>query len=94
MSAEPAAERISRAVVVLVAGASAVVLIVGLRYFSGIIGPLYLAAMSTPSALRGLRQLTGASQQPAVLTNDAPALAGSRSRDWLGPPDYGGNAGE
>jgi hypothetical protein len=37
----PAAERISHAVVVRVAGASAVVLIVGLRYFSGIIAPLY-----------------------------------------------------
>jgi predicted PurR-regulated permease PerM len=47
MPAEPAAERISRAVVVLVAGASAVVLIVGLRYFSGIIGPLFLALVLT-----------------------------------------------
>ncbi len=47
MPAEPSGERISRAVVVLVAGASAVVLIVGLRYFSGIIGPLFLALVLT-----------------------------------------------
>jgi AI-2 transport protein TqsA len=47
MPAEPAAERISRAVVVLVAGTSAVVLIVGLRYFSGIVGPVFLALVLT-----------------------------------------------
>jgi hypothetical protein len=45
MPAEPAVERVSRAVVVLVAGASAAVLIVGLRYFFGIFEPLYLRGL-------------------------------------------------
>jgi predicted PurR-regulated permease PerM len=47
MPAKAAAERISRAVVVPVAGTSAVVLIVGLRYFSGTFGPLFLALVLT-----------------------------------------------
>jgi AI-2 transport protein TqsA len=37
----------SRALAVLVAGASAIVLIVGIQYFSGIIGPLFLALVLT-----------------------------------------------
>jgi predicted PurR-regulated permease PerM len=61
MSAEPAAEPISRAVVVLVAGASAVVLIVGRRSFSGIIGPLFLALVLTIA----IHPLQAASNQPS-----------------------------
>ena len=82
MPAEPAAERISRAVVVLVAGTSAVVLIVGLRYW-----PVFLALVlcHPPAASRhnprpssrmaGARQRSedgaggrAAAQQRAVLT--------------------------
>jgi AI-2 transport protein TqsA len=61
MSAEPAAERIARAVVVLLTGASAVVLIVGLRSFSGIIGPLFLALVLTTA----IHPLPAASNQPS-----------------------------
>ena len=61
MSAEPAAERISRAVVVLVAGASAAVLIIGLRSFSGIIGPLFLALVLTIA----IHPLQAANNQPS-----------------------------
>ncbi|MDN5762228.1 MAG: AI-2E family transporter [Microlunatus sp.] len=46
-STPPPPRVISRAVTVLVAGASALVLVVGLRYFSGIIGPLFLALVLT-----------------------------------------------
>jgi AI-2 transport protein TqsA len=45
----------SRALTVLVAGASAIVLIVGIQYFSGIIGPLFLALVLTV-AVHPLRQ--------------------------------------
>jgi hypothetical protein len=37
----------SRTLAVLVGGASAIVLIVGIQYFSGIIGPLFLALVLT-----------------------------------------------
>jgi hypothetical protein len=52
MPAEPAAERIPHAVVVRVAGASAVVLFVGLRYFSGIIAPLYFRGIDPVGTAR------------------------------------------
>jgi AI-2 transport protein TqsA len=45
-----------RAVIVLVSGASAVVLVVGMRYFSGIIGPLFLALVLTVT-VQPLREL-------------------------------------
>jgi AI-2 transport protein TqsA len=45
----------SRALTVLVAGASAIVLIVGVQYFSGIIGPLFLALVLT-IAVQPLRE--------------------------------------
>lgn len=45
----------SRALAVLVAGASAIVLIVGVQYFSGIIGPLFLALVLT-IAVQPLRE--------------------------------------
>jgi AI-2 transport protein TqsA len=72
MPAEPAAESISRAVVVLVAGTSAVVLIVGLQYFSGIIGPLFLALVLT-IAIHPLRAAITRGRVPGWLEPDSTA---------------------
>ena len=72
MPAEPAAERVSRAVVVLVAGTSAVVLIVGLRYFSGIVGPLFLALVLT-IAIHPLRVAITRGRVPGWLEPDSAA---------------------
>jgi len=72
MPAEPAAERISRAVVVLVAGTSAVVLIVGLRYFSGIVGPVFFALLLT-IAIHPLRVAITRGRVPGWLEPDGTA---------------------
>jgi len=67
MPAEPAAERISRAVVVLVAGTSAVVLIVGLRYW-----PVFLALVLT-IAIHPLRAAITRGRVPGWLEPDSAA---------------------
>ncbi|MFL6043693.1 MAG: AI-2E family transporter [Propionibacteriaceae bacterium] len=58
----------SRALTVLVAGASTIVLIVGLQYFAGIIGPLFLALVLT-IAVQPLRE--------AVIRRGVPRWVGS-----------------
>jgi hypothetical protein len=68
---------------VLVAGASAIVLIVGIQYFSGIIGPLFLALVLTVAVhplrqaltRRGLPRWMASVAAILCLFNEDPAMA-------------------